>query len=351
MARKGTLTKAINLPDGTRKWVYAKTKEELQQKLLDYQVQINIGIDLTNHDTFGEYALRWYRIYKEPNVSDNSKTSILNVLNTHLLPYLSGYRIKDITPMHIQQIFNRIAKKSQSLNEKVRTYLNEILDTAVANRLIALSPLTKSINIKGKAAKEKEALTEEEVQAILQRLKDEPSIGAQAAYLFCLIGFKTGLRRGELCGLMWSDFDFDAGEITVQRSCVWPGNAQPKLSEDMKTAAAHRVVPIPHSAMPALRQAASNADSLYVFHGEDGRPLSYSALRNIWNHTKKSGIEFTPHQMRHTYCTRLVEKGLEIKEVQYLMGHSKPEMTLRIYTHYTKRSRYNDTAARVRAAL
>ena len=156
MARKGTLSHTLVLPDGSRKWIYAKTQEELDKKVLDFQIQLGMGIDLKNQDTFGEYAQMWYRTYKAPYLRANSKESILNALNTHILPNLSGYKMRDITPMHLQILFNKLSDKSASLNQKVKAIIGEIFNTAVANNVVIKTPLAKTVKVSGKAAKEKE---------------------------------------------------------------------------------------------------------------------------------------------------------------------------------------------------
>ncbi len=353
MARKGTITKTIRLPDGSRKWLYAKSEEEMRRKLLDCQVQVSMGIELTNHDTFGEYAQMWYKTYKEPKVRSKTKESILNVLNNHLLPYLSGYRMRDIAPMHIQCVFNHLLDKSESLNVKAKCVLKAIFEAAQGDGVILRSPMTKTLNIGGVKAEEKEALTQEEADTLLDALAQNEASGAKNCRLFCFLGLKTGLRRGELCGLMWNDIDLDAAELTVRHNCIWPKNTGLEISDNLKTPAARRSVPLSPSVVSALRRERKVSNSLYVFHRKDGQPLSQSAFRKMWEHTKKAGlaVTLTPHILRHTYCTRLFELGFDIKEIQYLMGHSKSDMTLRIYTHYSKKSRYADTADRIRAAL
>ena len=353
MARKGTLQTSVTLPDGSRKYIYAKNKEELDKKLLQARIELGMGIDLSNNDTFGEFAQMWYTTYKAPRLRSKSKEAILNALNTHILPNLSGYKMRDITPMHLQVLFNKLVDKSASLNHKVKTVLGDIFNTAIANNVIAKTPLVKTVRIEGKEAKEKEVLTPEEEQELLSTLKSVNKEGAQNCYLFCLLALKTGLRCGELCGLMWSDIDLDKAEINVRHNCVWTNDSQVNVTDTPKTEAGYRKIPLCSSALFALKTERNQTNSLFVFHKQDGQPLTQTAYRRLWAHTKKADIKthFTAHSLRHTFCTRLFEKGFDVKEIQYLMGHSTPEMTMKVYTHYSKKSRYGDTASRLRAAL
>lgn len=353
MARKGTLTKVITLPGGGRKWLYAKTEEELNKKYYEAMGQLARGVQLLDQTTFGEYAQMWYKTFKEPFIRTKTKEMILNVLNTHLLPYISGYRMKDITPMHIQMVFNHLTNHSVSLNNKVKMVLNNIFTLALENGIVSRSPVVSSLKIGGVKPKVKEALSPEDVTELLETLSDDPCAGAQNCYLFCLLALKTGLRLGEMCGLMWTDIDFEKEELTVNHNCQWPKNTDVVVTDALKTENANRTIPIPKAAMMALRREKAKTNSFFVFHRRDGQVLTQSAFSKMWAHTNKAAIEasLTPHVLRHTYCTRLFEAGLDIKEIQYLMGHSKPDLTLEIYTHYCKKSRFEDTASRIRAAL
>lgn len=93
--------------------------------------------------------------------------------------------------------------------------------------------------------------------------------------------------------------------------------------------------------------------SKYVIAMKNHKPLSKSAYRSMWRLVERElpDHHVTAHILRHTYITRLFEAGLDIKEVQYLAGHSTVEMTLRVYTHYDRRSRADKTAEKVREAL
>ena len=105
---------------------------------------------------------------------------------------------------------------------------------------------------------------------------------------------------------------------------------------------------------------------------ENGKPLSQSSFSNLWDMVRRRTVDdpaelgtkatnskmvrsldfhVTPHLLRHTYITRLFESGLDIKEIQYLAGHTTVDMTLRVYTHYQPETRQQDTANKVCAAL
>ena len=82
-------------------------------------------------------------------------------------------------------------------------------------------------------------------------------------------------------------------------------------------------------------------------------PLTQSSYRSMWKLIERElpDTHITAHILRHTYITRLFEAGLDIKEIQYLAGHSSVDMTLKVYTHYDRRSREAKTVEKVRKAL
>lgn len=362
MARKGNLCKTITLPDGSRKWVYAKTEDELNRKVIDIQMQIGLGIDLTNNDTFGEFALMWYRTYKS-NLREATKRNIKSLLNTHIMPHLSGYKMRDITPMHIQRLFNILPEElSVRTRTKLRSILADIFRTAVENNVIIKAPITRSLRIGGRETTPRCALTRQQEKKLLSELYAQISaantkLRAESAHwlwLFCLLGLQTGLRRGELLGLMWSDVNFDAATLSVNREVVADEAGRAVISDELKTDAARRTVPLPPKALAALTEARSKSTSLFILAGRDGQPLAPRALE--YRLTKLNDIDLgdvhvTPHILRHTYCTRLFDSGLDVKEAQRVMGHANPEVTLKVYTHYNEEDRFTATAQKIRAAL
>jgi len=131
------LTKAVKMPDGTRKYFRARTQEELDEKVLKAQILVKSGVDICSEETFGHFAQMWYDLYKKPNLRENSLNTIKHVLNQHILPFIGGYRLRDITPMQIQAIMASLSNKSNSLQSKVLIHLRSIFKAAQEKGLVA----------------------------------------------------------------------------------------------------------------------------------------------------------------------------------------------------------------------
>ena len=149
------LTKAIQLPDGTRKYFRAKTQEELDEKVLKAQILVKSGVDICSEETFAHFTQMWYDLYKKPYLREKSQDAIKYVLNHQILPQLGGYRLQDISPMQIQALMAGLAGKSNSLQSKVLIHLRSIFTVAMENGLVAKSPVSSMLKAGGKRTEEK----------------------------------------------------------------------------------------------------------------------------------------------------------------------------------------------------
>lgn len=378
MSKQKLVTRTLTLPTGERKYFRGKTAEEAERKVWEAKRLLGMGIKLNDQTTFGEFAELWYRVYKKPRLkSPNSQAAVLNILNNHLLPPLTAYPLKEITPAHIQLTMNDMEGQSASLRNKALQTLKGIFTTAVENGLIIKSPVIQSIKAGGEATEEKVPLTKEQSQHLL-----EATWGTNA-YTFVNLVLHTGLRRGEATGLMWEDLDLDSGILHVRHNAIYFDSAPTQVSTDLKTKAARRDIPLPHMLLAYLRGEKDRSTSEFVISMKTGAPLTKSAFTAMWRiiemRTVKEELDedtgemvmqelgssppkhpsvvrsldfkCTPHLLRHTYITRLFEAGLDLKEIQYLAGHATPDMTLRVYTHYLLEQRKGETAAKIQAAF
>ena len=363
MGTNKLLTKTITMPNGKRKYIRAKTKAELDKKYAQLKAEIGAGVDISNNSTVQELAQMWYTVYKEPHLRQGGKKSVLCTVNYHILPYIGTMKVRDVKPVHIRQVMAENSNLSKESQSKILQAMKAMFLAAEENNIIVKSPVPHSLKASGAETKEKTPLTVEQTKRLLATVK------GTRAYIPVVLMLSAGLRREEVCGLMWSDIDLDKGTVTVRRAMTFYSN-KGELSDKTKTESAKRTIPIPTPAITALREAKAKSNSLYVFSKTDGTPITFASFRGVWDYItvrttddpKMLGkpvskthpdvvyeLDFHvhPHLLRHTCITRWFDEGLDIKTVQYLAGHAKPEITIRIYDHYAASVRQQNAAKRV----
>lgn len=363
----------VTMPDGSSVYVSGKTKKERDDKAKQKLIEYGVHAGTSDASTFEAYAYRWLKAYKAPpKVRPGTYDIIKGNLERHVLPFFRGRLLRDVTAIDLQEYLNYIAEYSKSLQAKCVQIVKAIFRTALDNRLIPFSPVRKDdFKPGGAASKVEEPLTPGQAQQLLTAVR------GTRAYTFCLLALATGMRRGELLGLMWEDVDLEAEQpvIHVRHNKAFPQNkTDAPVTELLKTEAASRVIPLPQGTVQHLRQLREeHPKALFVCGMTDTKSMTRSSFRKMWKivEVRQEGenreigktvqgrrsdlvcLDFHchPHQLRHTYATRLFEAGCDLKQVQYLLGHSKPEMTLRIYVHYQAKTRAQETADKVCSAL
>lgn len=348
--------------------------KEVEEKLRRAKFELGMGIDIANDITFGELAEIWYNIYKKPRLkSPNSQSAVLNVLNNHLLPMLSPLQVRKITAAQIQATLNQMSESSSSLQNKAMQTLKSIFRMAVEDGIIAKTPITMTVHTSPKPVEEKEPLNEEQTDRLLA------AVAGTNAETFVRLGIFSGLRRGEILGLQWSDIDLNSQMIHVRHNALLQDGKPTIVSEKLKTANSKRTIPIPSTLTDYLRSIRGQSDSPFVVPMKNGSPMSKTAYRAMWriitmrtvkeevdpltgetymqelgssprNHpdvVRTLDFHVHPHLLRHTYITRLFANGVDLKTVQYLAGHSTPDVTLRVYIHYLKNQKQAEAAEKI----
>ena len=155
-----------------------------------------------------------------------------------------------------------------------------------------------------------------------------------------------GTRRGEMCGLRWPKVALDAREVTIdwQRTITAEGQI---VEGPTKTDAGSRIVPINAQVAIALREWKSEqaeqrlalggrwGGDTYVFTTQDGKPYHPSSFDDrLAKHARAAGLPvLSPHELRHTFASRCLEMGMDVKLVSAMLGHSKVETTQNLYQH------------------
>lgn len=360
MARKGYLTHTFTLPDGTRKYVYAKTKKELEEKVLKLKIELSYGVDLKDDTLLSDLVQLWFSTDVKGKVAPNTELNSKGILNNHLMPLIAGYKVKQVTPLQVKMWLNETGKLNKRSATTCFRALKEAFNIAEENGLIMRSPVLGRYKAGGKEpTMKRDALTPDEELRLIEVLQGTE----QLLYVRFLLA--TGARRNEALALMWDCVDFDNAEVHLRRNLRYIGTKW-ELLDKLKTDSSTRVVPLPFDLCRKLKELKAQSTSLFVFPAADGGPKNLQSFSNFWNvvhrrfgpsvkENKKYPVyqsqkRVTPHVLRHTYATRCFEAGMDIKEVQYLLGHAKPDITLRIYTHYCLESRKDETFTKARDA-
>lgn len=357
------LKKKIKDERGVYIAVYAKTPQELAQKVAERTAEIERRKQLAENPLVWQYAQTWYKLYT-PRLSDSRKSDYAIAINRHICPVIGTRHMLDVTPGDIADVMLSCADLSRSSQDKIVCALKKIFSAGEKAGVVRVNPCV-DLRAGGKRAAEKEALTRQQMRTL------EDAVAGTRIYPFVMIGLYAGLRREEILGLQWDCVHLDgaAPYISVRRALRWVHN-QPVVSDELKSAAARRDVPIPPTLVCCLADLQRTATGDYVISSSDGQPWSMTAYRNAWRYItrrqtgtakrtehgetvlreKKLGetvrnsrvritIDFavTPHILRHTYITNLILSGANVKVVQYLAGHSKAEITLNIYSHLMDR--------------
>ena len=157
----------------------------------------------------------------------------------------------------------------------------------------------------------------------------------------------TGLRRGEICGLQWSDFDGDAGMLKVCRTLHSQRKGEYTVGET-KTNQGMRTIILPHSVTEILRRRKADAISQWIFP-DPVKPedpvdpnAAYRHMKTLLQRAGLPSIRF--HDLRHTFATLALENGMDVKTLSAMLGHVSAATTLDIYTHITDDMRFTAAA-------
>ena len=366
MTKSKMLTKTFTLSNGNRKYVRAKTKEELDAKIAALKLEISAGVDISNNTTVGEFIQMWVDTYKRPYLKIRSIEDLLRTLNVVIMPALSSLPIRSVKPIHIQRMMSDASKYSHRTQTKALSTTRAIFNAAIDNGMIMRSPVPATMKAHGIPTKKKTPLTSEQSIRLLEATR-ECRIHSAVVLMLGL-----GLRREEALALMWSDIDFDAHQVHVQRTNVFAESGH-IVSTDMKSTAANRILPMAPWVESELKVVRSKSKSLYVCPAADGRAMTPGSFRSAWkvisvrttydpeelgtaipkhpDIVRALDFHVHSHLLRHTCATRWVEQGFTIKEVQYMLGHSTPDLTMRVYAHYDSAGQLSETTSKMQTLM
>lgn len=328
--------------------VYSDTVTECKKAMTDLRYRLEHGLYVEKSKmTIEEWFATWIEEYKSLRVKKSTKRQYEDYYGRYIGPVIGKKPVTSIRPEHIQKLLNDLARNdmSDSTVQLTKDIIYGMMQQAFKNGIIEINPVLKVSIPKGRARKEKKALTEEE-----QRMFLDYASGSSMENVF-RFALMTGMRNGELCGLRWCDIDFESRLIHVNHTLVYIPGEGVELDEP-KTKAGKREIPMLESAYVVLKEQRKKQELLlngnisylkderYVFSYDGTEPVRMrhtdNELKKIQKKMHSDGIViegFSMHTLRHTFATRCLEQGMQLKTLQVIMGHSTMQMTADLYSH------------------
>ena len=315
---------------GKRYYVYGHTVEEaLEKKAALKRALKEDAITKGGNALVREWYETAFEAYK-PNVSWEYMKQMKLRVEKHILSDIGAFPLCAVTPLHCQRIMNRQKGMSKSHIEKLSQELHFIFETARKNGMISKNPADDLVKPEGSYQKRR-ALTKEERDHLLRVLPSDPRFVFFELMLYC------GCRPSEAAGVTYEDVT----EIEGVKFLHIRGT---------KTPNSDRYVPIPKEMYPLL---VKTQGSGIVACTQAGSRHNDSSYKRMVDHLKREmnlsmgctlyrnqlvpplplADDFVPYLLRHTYCTDLKKKGVDVRIAKDLMGHSDIKTTANIYDH------------------
>lgn len=355
-----------------KKTVYG-TKADARRALEDYRIELECGVKNPEELTVGTYARAWYE--RRANTGRYSPLTLKDdELQVRKIEDIWGETLlESLTLKKISDEYDKLLsskKATKSTIHKLNATLSLVMDEAVANGLVEANPCGY-VKAPRPKAKERKALSDGQALELAVALRTEEQTGSTVAVWIALA---TGMRRGEILGLVWRNVDFDRKRIYVGQQYA----ADHKI-RDPKSEKSHRWLGLDDGTVAflaewkqkqarAMEVAGLDQDAetpvctnrLFKFMdpntfnrwrrqyfadhglGEFGPAVRYtdSTGRKRWR--KGAYVGYNLHELRHTQATLLIGSGADIKTVQQRLGHSSASLTMDIYAHFIAQ---NDRAA------
>lgn len=326
------------MPAGTS---LSKAREVLRK--IEEQVMLGVYVGESRTPTFKEVATAWLE-HKKANL----RASTWAVYKGHTENHFAGFdpvRISRITSAIIERYITERRTGGMPINtlRKILVSLNQIFKYAVRHGYINHNPMAAAERPRASQGAEHgenkiRVLNPEEISAFLA------AVSSWKYRVLFKLAIMSGLRQGELVGSKWSDIDWEASQIAVERTFNNQAWYQPK------TKGSRRRVDLGPSMLLDLkrwRMACPPNELNLIFPNEAGGPINHNNLvtRYFRPALKAAGIEqIRFHDLRHTYASLLIDQGENLKYIQSQLGHSSPTVTLNVYAHLMKAT--NQEAAR-----
>lgn len=282
----------------------------------------------------------WTKSQLKYNIKQRSYISYTAIIEKHLKPNLGNYDLDELSPSVLQNFVTHLLENGnlrtggKLSNNSVILIVNVLKQAIKEANLLEITTKDYCNRIKMPDMEESHISSFEK----WEQLKIEKyCLNNKKNYIGIVICLYTGLRIGELLALTWKDIDFGKNTISITKSAYQgkiDGKTQIVISTP-KTKNSNRIIPIPKQLSIILRKIKKKSTSLYIITTNDNQMIGTRSYQRTFErllrrlNIKKRNF----HSLRHTFATRALEFGIDVKTVSDILGHKNPMITLQRYTH------------------
>ena len=321
---------------------------------IEYLVSTNQYFKDVKSGKFGDVLDEWLALHKE-TVKQSTFAIIKGRATNHIKPYFKDMYVDKITLRHCQDFTNRMFKVAPASYKDITNIVKNVLDYALRLDMIKSNPMLYVIKPRKKVdvsetEKHGNFYNKDELNKFLDTAKNT---NLKKYALFRLLSY-SGMRVGECLALTWHDLDFNKKLVSINKTIASIKGGV--IVQPPKTASSNRKVSLDNKTIQILKswqleqrkqlfKVGINAmnDKQVIFNNYENSYTRDSTV-NLWikDIAKKAKVyPISTHGLRHTHSTLMFASGMDIKQVQARLGHSKIDTTLNIYTHALKERNNN----------
>lgn len=326
-------------------YVYGKTYGDVKKRLVEKKSLSNDQTDMLSRSSasYSDVLDAWLQSTRI-SIKESTYARYSHLVNTHIRPQLGKYQLSKISTQLIEgfiekQLCSGRVDKSGGLSAKtvtdILTIVKSTMEYAQYHNFVVSCNLSK-LTVK-KKEKEMRVLNQYEQKSLIRVLLVDMDLFKFGV----LLSLYTGIRIGELCALQWEDLNNASSTLKIRKTMqriqetnVGAASKTKIIITEPKSDCSIRDIPLPPFLVEIAGRFVAHPKA-YILSGERSKYVEPRTMQNRFkSYVSESGIDDTNfHALRHTFATRCVEVGFEIKSLSEVLGHSNVNITLNRYVH------------------